>query len=178
MSSDDGRIAYLAGEDNGSLPALERAILDELRAVLAAPAVWEQPPSSLEDSIVAAIRHEARARARTDRRTHHVQRRLTWTRPALGLAGVAAAALVAIVIALGLPGGRPGVQRFAMIVSGTTLAPGAHGHATLTKTSSGWRIQLTATGLPHLAAGRYYEAWLKNTAGISSPSVRSTMREA
>jgi hypothetical protein len=56
-----------------------------------------------------------------------------------------------------------------MVVSGTPLAPGAHGSATLTKTSSGWRVQLTATGLPHLADGRYYEAWLKNPAGILVP---------
>ena len=56
-----------------------------------------------------------------------------------------------------------------MVVSGTSLAPGAHGSATLTKMSSGWEIQLSATGLPHLANGRYYQAWLKNAAGILVP---------
>ena len=59
--------------------------------------------------------------------------------------------------------------QFAMVVSGTSLAPGAHGNATLTKTESGWRIELAATGLPHLANGRYYQAWLKNSAGILVP---------
>ena len=49
------------------------------------------------------------------------------------------------------------------------FAPGANGSATLTKTSSGWRIELSATGLPHLANGRYYEAWLKNAAGVLVP---------
>ena len=52
---------------------------------------------------------------------------------------------------------------------GTTLAPRAHGTASLTKTTSGWRIELTATGLPHIQDGRYYQAWLKNAAGILVP---------
>jgi hypothetical protein len=56
-----------------------------------------------------------------------------------------------------------------MIVSGTTLVPDAKGSATLTKSGSGWRIELAATGLPRLANGRYYEAWLKNPAGALVP---------
>jgi hypothetical protein len=56
-----------------------------------------------------------------------------------------------------------------MVVSGTSLAPGAHGSGTLTKTESGWRIELSASGLPHLANGRYYQAWLKSSAGILVP---------
>jgi Anti-sigma-K factor rskA len=55
---------------------------------------------------------------------------------------------------------------FAVAVSGTQLAPGADGSASLTKTGSGWRIELSANGLPHLENGRYYQAWLKNAAGI------------
>ena len=49
------------------------------------------------------------------------------------------------------------------------LAPSAAGDATLTKTSSGWRIELDATGLPRLDNGRFYEAWLKNPAGVLVP---------
>jgi hypothetical protein len=84
-----------------------------------------------------------------------------------GLAAAAAAVVVALVIALGSGGPKP--LQFAMVVSGTPLAPDAHGNATLTKTQSGWRIELSATGLPHLAGGRYYQAWLKNSAGILVP---------
>jgi len=51
----------------------------------------------------------------------------------------------------------------------TDLAPGADGGATLTKTSSGWRIELDAAGLPRLDSGRFYEAWLKNDAGALVP---------
>lgn len=56
-----------------------------------------------------------------------------------------------------------------MVVSGTALAPDASGSATLTKTEWGWRIELSATGLPRLAGGRYYEAWLKGRAGVLVP---------
>ena len=56
-----------------------------------------------------------------------------------------------------------------MVVTGTSLAPGAHGSATLTKMSSGWQVELSATGLPHLPDGRYYQAWLKNSAGVLVP---------
>ena len=58
---------------------------------------------------------------------------------------------------------------FAMVVSGTDRAQRAHGSATLTKMSSGWEIELSARGLPHLANGRYYEAWLENPAGVLVP---------
>jgi hypothetical protein len=39
----------------------------------------------------------------------------------------------------------------------------------LSKTASGWRIELAASGLPRLAGGRYYEAWLKSRAGVLVP---------
>ena len=47
--------------------------------------------------------------------------------------------------------------------------PGAAGEATLTKTSSGWRIELDATGLPRRADGLFYEAWLRSPAGVLVP---------
>src|SRR5262249_27339131 len=49
------------------------------------------------------------------------------------------------------------------------LAPRAEGKATLTKTSSGWRIQMSATGLPRLEDGRFYQAWLRNSSGVLVP---------
>jgi hypothetical protein len=60
-------------------------------------------------------------------------------------------------------------ERFHAALAATDLVPGATGAATLTKTSSGWRIELRATGLPRLAGGRYYEAWLRNSAGVLVP---------
>ena len=34
---------------------------------------------------------------------------------------------------------------------------------------SGWRIELDATGLPRLDNGRFYQAWLRNAAGVLVP---------
>ena len=47
--------------------------------------------------------------------------------------------------------------------------PEASGEATLTKTSSGWRIELDAAGLPRLEGGRFYQAWLRNAGGVLVP---------
>jgi hypothetical protein len=153
-----------------TLSAQERADLDELRSLLQAPATWTEPDPGLEDQVVAAIAAEAPDQpARARRRRPSLQFGFALRRPAIGLAGVAAATIAAVVIALAAQNQGPAPQRFAMVLSGTDLADGAHGSATLTKTASGWRIQLSATGLPRLANGRYYEAWLKNPAGILVP---------
>jgi hypothetical protein len=58
---------------------------------------------------------------------------------------------------------------FAASLEGTDLAPEATGHATLTKTVSGWQIDLHATRLPRLDDGAYYEARLKNEEGMLVP---------
>jgi hypothetical protein len=60
-------------------------------------------------------------------------------------------------------------QRFQAALGPTDLAPGAGGEATLTKTTSGWRIELDATGLPRLDGKSFYEAWLRNNAGVLVP---------
>jgi hypothetical protein len=178
-TSDDDRILYLSGEPADSLTPQERAELDELRELLEAPATWEEPDAALEDRIVSAIADEARRTRPVESApvapaTPQAQRRrgFRWPfrRPGLvlgGFATAAAAIVVAIVIAVGGSSSSP--LQYAMVVSGTSLAPGAHGSGTLTKMTSGWEIQLSATGLPHLANGRYYQAWLKNAAGILVP---------
>lgn len=75
------------------------------------------------------------------------------------------AAGTAIVISLAAFAKHGGPERLAMIVSGTALAPGVHGTATLTRTRSGWGIHVSVAGLPHIARGRYYEAWLRDVTG-------------
>jgi hypothetical protein len=173
---DDDLIAYLSGDGGGeSLTAHERADLDDLRGLLKSPATWAQPDPYLEDRVVGAIAEEAqalpqgRARPASARaRWPTVRPRLALPRPVLAL-GAVAAVVAAIVIAMSVNNTSPPPQQFAMVISGTGLAPSAHGSATLTKTASGWRIVLSATGLPHLANGRYYEAWLKNRVGVLVP---------
>src|SRR5512133_1782857 len=78
------------------------------------------------------------------------------------------AAAIAVAVAIGVVVSRSGTsaQQFHAALAPTDLAPRANGNATLTKTSSGWRIELDAVGLPRLDAGRFYEAWLKNAAGV------------
>jgi hypothetical protein len=141
--------------DDDLTPA-ERAEIDRVQAVLADPAVWAEPPLDLQERVVAAIAAEA------------APSRRGWLRYAAG--GVAAAVLLAIGVTVGIQATRDDDRvEFAAALSGTDLAPDAKGEVTLTKTSSGWRIELHATGLPRRADGEFYEAWLKNEAGQLVP---------
>jgi anti-sigma-K factor RskA len=107
-----------------------------------------------------------RARVEARRQARRVPR---WRRPVLIGAAAAATVVVAVAVGLGVFGSSTSGKRFHASLAATGLAPGASGNATLTKTSSGWRIELDATGLPRLDNGRFYEAWLKNPAGVLVP---------
>lgn len=174
--SDNERIAYLADERVESLDDRERAELDELRALLQAPATWEEPDPALEGRVVQAIAAARRSKRREavqlpPRRQRQDRLRSVLRRPtfAFGAVATAAAATVAIVAVLATSNLGSSPPHFAMVVSGTSLAPTARGSAELTKTSSGWRIQLDASGLPHLENGLFYQAWLKNGGGVLVP---------
>jgi hypothetical protein len=171
--SDDDRIRYLAGEPASALDPAEQADLDELRALLAEPSVWAEPGPGLEDSVTAAVaRAAASARAEPNGSVPaRVARRRTGRRPwvvaaVAGLTAAAAAAAIAVAVSLG--GGTHPLQ-YQAALAGTALAPAASGQVTLTQTQSGWRITLHGSGLPRLDNGYYYEAWLKNPAGILVP---------
>jgi hypothetical protein len=169
-SREDDRISYLTGEDGSSLTDRERAELDEVRAVLAEPATWAVPPPELEERVVAAIADEAHVRPERERPHRPASARRRWfSLRGYAFGGLAAAAATAIIAVVLVSGGGPAPERFTMALAGTALAPSVHGSATLTKTGSGWRIQLSAAGLRHIAGGRYYQAWLKNRAGVLVP---------
>lgn len=184
--TDEERISYLAGDHAGApgpLDPADAAELDELRALLADPAVWEVPGQHLEDAVVAAVTGAASretgdeksdpaassgraADGELARRKRHRSRRsvVAWA------AGAAAAVAVAIVIAIGVTSGTgTHATTFSAALSGTSLAPGATGQATLTQTTAGWRVTLHVSGLPRLDNGRFYQAWLKNAVGILVP---------
>jgi len=111
------------------------------------------------DEVEAPAGLRARLDAQRSARTVRTPRRL-----ALGgvaAAAVAAAAIVAVVV---VGSGSHGT-RFQAALGSTPLAPGASGEATLTRTTSGWRVHLDATGLPRLAGDRFYEAWLRSSDG-------------
>ncbi len=79
------------------------------------------------------------------------------------------AATLALVVGAGFLATRDqggSTDSFDMALAATDVVPAASGDATLTKTDSGWRIELDATGLPRLDNGRFYEAWLRNPEGI------------
>jgi anti-sigma-K factor RskA len=109
----------------------------------------------------AALRARVEAQRRR-RRSEHVPRRL-----ALAAATATAALGVAIAVVVLTSGSSGG--RFNVALAATNVVPGASGEATLTKTSSGWRIELNATGLPRREGRRFYEAWLRNAAGVLVP---------
>ena len=161
-------LAQLAALADGSLAPERRAALearvaaspelrgqldDQLRAVqlMRSAATEVEAPAALRDRI------EAQRRARTAR-----PRRIVL---------VAAAGATALAVAGGLVllrSGATGERLHADLVA-TGLAPGAGGTATLTKTTSGWRIELDTGGLPLLAKGRFYEAWLRDRHGVLVP---------
>jgi predicted alpha/beta-hydrolase family hydrolase len=86
----------------------------------------------------------------------------------LALAGAVAAVAAAAVIGTVTLGGSS-KSGFRAALAPTSLAPAAHGAATLTRRPSGWQIHLQATGLPRLADGAFYEAWLRDDAGTLVP---------
>jgi hypothetical protein len=184
--NDDDRVAYLAGEPTGSIDDTdERADLDQLRALLADPGLWDEPAPGLEDAVVGAVVSASRTAAETDvagsspavttarpsQRAGNVipiERHRRWTR-SVTLLGVAAAAVIAIVATVAVVTGGDETESFAMTLEPTEALPAADGSATLTRTDSGWRIELDATGLPRLDEGLFYQAWLRNEAGTLVP---------
>jgi hypothetical protein len=114
---------------------------------------------------VDAQRNAQRAQ-RNGRRAQRDGRRAERERPSrrLVILGGLTAAVAVAAVALAVVFSRPdtGGERFAV-----ALAPA--GHATLTKTRSGWRIELRAPHLSRLDGGRFYEAWLRNRAGVLVP---------
>jgi Anti-sigma-K factor rskA len=173
MSQED-RIAYLAGVGDPPLSSKDIAEAQRLQNILSDEALWVEPDPDLEQRVVDLIGSAASERApdsgiapvsriRTPR-----PRRRKYT-----LLGIAAAIILAAGLAVGISvavsNSGPSARKFAATLSGTQLAPGASGKATLTQTSSGWRIHLDAIGLPRLDNGRFYQAWLKNAAGRAIP---------
>jgi anti-sigma-K factor RskA len=162
-------VTELAALADGSLTAERRAELatrveasPELSARLAEQRLALVLLRSAAEEVEAPSALRARIDAQRSRRRTGVPRRL-----ALG-AAVTATALAAI-IGLVVLGQGASAQRFHAALGPTDLVPNARGEAVLTKTSSGWRIELDASGLPRLDNGRFYEAWLRNAAGVLVP---------
>ena len=165
----DAEIADLAALADGSLPPERRAALEarvdaspelaeRLREQQRAVAFAQRAADGVEAPAALRARIEAQRRVRRPRVS---------SRPAL--IGAAAATVLAVAVGVAVFGSGTSGERFHAALSATELQPRAAGDAKLFKTSSGWRIELDTSGLPRLAGGRFYEAWLSNDAGVLVP---------
>jgi anti-sigma-K factor RskA len=159
----------LAALADGSLPPERRSAVEAhlLSSPELADRLAEQERAvAFARSAAAEVEAPAGLRARVEAQRHARRRRVPRVVVLVG-AGAAAAVVAAVLVAV-LGSGTSG-ERFHASLSATGLQPGAAGSATLVKKSSGWRIQLDATGLPRRDNGLFYEAWLKNAAGVLVP---------
>jgi hypothetical protein len=166
-----------ADREVGELAALADGSLAPERRVALEAQVAESPEladllSEQEHAVAlmrgAAAEVEAPASLRARVEAQHPARRPARRRFVV-MAGAAAAAAAAVAIGLSVFDSGTSAERFHAALGPTDLVPAASGEATLTKTTSGWRIELDATGLPRLDAGAFYAAWLRNSAGVLVP---------
>jgi Anti-sigma-K factor rskA len=163
---DEAELAALA---DGSLAPERRAALEarvEASPELAERLAEQRRAVALAQAAAAEVEAPAGLRARVE--AQRGARRVP-ARRRLVLVAAAGAAALAVALALTVFRSGSSGERFRAALAPTALAPGATGKATLTKTSSGWRVELYARGLPHLAGGRFYEAWLRDSTGTLVP---------
>ncbi len=161
--------AELAALADGSLPPGRRAALEARVAAsseLAERLCEQQRAVALARGAADGVEAPPALRARIE--AQRTARRMRVSRRPV-LVGAAATAALAVAVGAVVFRSAPSGERFHAALAATDLVPGATGAATLSKTSSGWRVELNATGLPHLAGGRFYEAWLRNSAGVLVP---------
>lgn len=165
----DQELVELAALADGTLAPERAAALETQVAAsseLADRLAEQQRAVELTRSAAAEVEAPASLRARIEAPQHA---RRTGMPRRLGLIGVGAAAVVAVAIGFSVFGSETSGERLHAALAPTDLLPGAEGEATLTKTDSGWEIELDATGLPRLEAGRFYQAWLRNDNGVLVP---------
>ena len=132
-----------------------------LRALLAEPDSWAEPPAGLLDEILSGIDNEPAGlvvpvAGRGGRRRTHIRRTVR-----AGAAALLAAA--AVVIALVVTRGPATTD---VVLAGTRLAPGASATAKMHATPSGLAVELDVSGLPPSPRGYYYQAWMKGPRGL------------
>jgi hypothetical protein len=130
---------------------------------LADPSTWVEPRAGLEEDVVQALADA------TPLRTHAVRTR---RRVAVlgGVVGLAAAAAIAVAFFVGatVKHSDDGIT-YAAQLGPTQLAPNAHASAGVSHSSAGFRVTVDAHDLPQLHDGQYFQAWLRNEAGVEVP---------
>jgi hypothetical protein len=169
--ADGHEVAELAALADGSLAPQDRAALEG--RVAASPVLAERLAEQQRAVALSRMAGDAVEAPQSLRARIEAQQRSRGARTPRRFALIASAATAAVVLAVGIDLASRGSgtvgPRFQVALGSTALAPDASGRATLTKTSSGWRIRLDAGGLPRLEGGRFYEAWLRNAAGVLVP---------
>ncbi len=147
----------------------EAALPDDLRALLAEPAMWDEPPAYLESAVITAVTAESRAAqpaavaAFPSPATARARRR--WQGPVLAALASAAAAAV-ITVAVTSNDDQPTQQADASVnLVGTDLAPSVSGTLGVHQTESGVALYLSVPGLPRRDGGYFYQVWLKDCEG-------------
>jgi anti-sigma-K factor RskA len=157
--------AELAALADGSLDRRRRAAVEARvagSAELAELLSEQQRAIALTRRAAAEVEAPAVVRARIEaRRPRRIRRGAV-----IGAFATTAAVAAAVVGALD---SKTSGEPLHAALRPTGLVANARGEATLRQTSSGWRIQLEASGLPRLAGGRFYEAWLRDPAGALVP---------
>jgi hypothetical protein len=169
-AASDDETPELAALADGSLAPNRRRLLEARVAAsseLSDRLLEQQRAVALTRSAVNEVEAPEALRMRIEARRHARVRR--GPRRLVLVTGAAAATVGAVAIGLSVLSSGGSGPRFRAALAATDLTPGATGAATLTRTSSGWRIELDAKGLPRLDGGRFYEAWLRNPAGTLVP---------
>jgi Anti-sigma-K factor rskA len=169
----ENEIAELAALADGYLSPDRRAALEARVAAsseLADRLAEQERAVALAWSASVDVEAPASLRAHIQTQRHSRRKRVLRRRVVL-VGGATLAIVVAVALEVAVFGSNTSGERLRAALAATgDLAPsGAGGKATLTKSSSGWRIELDATGLPRLGGGRFYEAWLRNSAGLLVP---------
>ena len=168
-NASDDETVELAALADGSLSPERRS---QLEARVAASSELSDRLAEQEQALALTRRAVAEVEAPEGlRRRIDAARQPQTTRSPRRLAIAGAAAAIAAAAAIGAVALTSGgsADRFRAALAPTSLAPGARGEATLTRQPSGWQVKLDATGLPRLASGAFYEAWLRNDAGVLVP---------
>jgi len=167
--TNEEREALIAGDRPTPLGPDEVADVALLARLLADRSTWAVPRAGLEDEVMLAIEQ---APASTDLSpTTSAARHAPKRRRRLVLPATSAAAAIAVIVgAVAVAGSNTSADFTARLTaSASAAAPAARASATFTRNRAGFRVVLDARGLPTLAAGEYYEAWLKNSAAVLVP---------
>jgi len=178
MDGEDEVIDYLSGEvTDHALDPLLAADLDDLNALLADPALWDDPAGDLRERVVLAVEAEVGASAAPPvavvatadsaapgrRSTPRKKRWAAWLGP--GLIGAAAAGLIAFAVTRSTDDGSQRASDGTIELHGTDLLPQVSGKAEVTSLQSGLWIQFDVPGMPRREGDDFYQAWLRSADG-------------